>query len=83
MMPPQTPEYTMRVSALLVYAVVAGWVAWEQSDTGWFVLHATGAVCALIAAHLVVTYAGLIGQATPGPVEDQGRTYMEMEDWDD
>lgn len=83
MMPPQQQEYTMRVFALLVYAVVAGWVAWEQSTAGWFVLHTTGAVCALIAAHLAVTYAGLIGAATPGPVEDQAHDYIESEDWDD
>lgn len=82
MMPPRQELY-VRVSVLLVYITAAVWAAWTHAHTAWFVLHGTGVLCAIVAASLAVTYAGLIGQATPGPVEDQGRDYMEMEDWDD
>lgn len=82
MMPPLQELY-VRVSVLLVYITAAAWAAWTHAHTAWFVLHATGAFGAVCAASLAVTYAGLIGEATPGAGVDQARDYMESEDWDD
>lgn len=78
-----TSESAVRVLVLLVYTVAAAWAAFTHADTAWFVLHGTGAFAGLVATSLAVTYAGLIGTATPGPVEDQGADYMERTEWDD
>lgn len=78
-----TLESAVRVLALLVYTGAAAWAALTHTETALFVLHATGAIGGLCALSLAVSYAGLIGEATPGPVADQARDYIESEDWDD
>lgn len=70
----------MRIAVLIVYTVAAAWTAWRFSDTPWFVLHGVGALSALCAAGLAITYAGMVGDAERelyGPGEpDQAE-----EDW--
>lgn len=76
-------EPAVRVLVLLVYIVAATWAAFTHADSVWFVLHGTGALAGLCAASMAVSYAGLIGAATPGPVDDQGAEFMERTEWDD
>jgi len=78
-----TLEPAVRVLVLLVYTVAAAGVAWIYRDVPAAVIHLTGALAGLCALSLAITYAGLIGEATPGPVEDQGVDYMERTEWDD
>lgn len=82
-MMPRTQETHMRVFVLLVYTVAAVCVAWDLHDSAWAVLHLTGAAAGVCATSMAVSYAGAIGAATPGPVEDQGAEYMDREVWDD
>jgi len=72
---------SMRHFVLFVYIVVACWAAWDQRDTVWFVLHATGALAGLCAVGLAVSYAGAMA-AFEDDEPDQADTYM-REDWDD
>lgn len=72
----------MRHFVLFVYIVVAGWVAWDQRESVWFVLHAVGFIAAICAAGLALSYAGAIGEITPDDGPDEADTYM-REDWDD
>lgn len=78
-----TLEPAVRVLVLLVYTVAAAGVAWIYRDTPAAVIHLTGAVAGLCALSLAITYASLIGEATPGPADDQARDYMERTEWDD
>ena len=79
-------EPAVRVLVLLVYTVTAVGVAWVYRDTPAAVIHLTGAIAGLCAVSLAITYAGLIGLATPDDSEDQGVTFMDRmdrEEWDD
>lgn len=78
-----TLELAVRVLVLCVYTVAAVGVAWIYRDTLAAVIHLTGAIAALCALSLAITYAGLVGEATPGPVADQARDYIERTEWDD
>ncbi|MFC7330847.1 hypothetical protein [Marinactinospora rubrisoli] len=75
---------SMRTFVLFTYILVAGWVAWDQRETAWFVLHATGALAGLCAVSLAVTYVGRLAELDgPDDESDQALDYMEREEWDD
>lgn len=80
-MPP--PEVPVRVLVLSVYIAAAAWAAWSQRESAWFVLHATAALAGVCAMSLAVSYAGLIGAATPDDSPDQTDDYIERTEWDD
>jgi hypothetical protein len=72
----------MRYLILFVYIVAAGWAAWSQRESAWFVLHAVGAISGVCALWLAISYAGALGEFDED-APDQARDYMEREDWDD
>lgn len=78
-----TQGASMRHFVLFVYIIAACWVAWSQRESAWFVLHATGAVAAICAAGLALSYAGALGEITPDDDPDQAEDYITREDWDD
>lgn len=75
----------MRVLVLLAYIAVAAWMFWTYQDSPAAIIHLTGAIAAVCATSLAITYASLIGDATPEPggAPDQAEAYIAREDWDD
>lgn len=73
----------MRVLVLLVYIAVAAWTFWVHQDSPAAVIHLTGVAAAVCATSLAITYAGLIGEATPDDTPDQADAYITREPWDD
>lgn len=81
MMPPT--EVPVRVLVLLVYTATAAWVSWVHQDSPVAVIHIAGVIAGVCALSQAVSYAGLIGAATPDDSPDQADDYIERTEWDD
>lgn len=75
---------SMRTLVLFTYIVAAGWAAWSQRDTAWFVLHATGCLAGVCAMSQALSYAAALGELDgPDDTPDQTDEYIERTEWDD